>query len=310
MMNIKKTLLVIFSGVLFFSNVLYANNPYYFDHSDLDGTWDLVYYYSSYPSVPTVGYISINNSGEKVTGMLTTEGGNISSGDMSMDDLINGDLSGDIISKENTITISGVMNTDKDVISGSWDSDSGYNGTLTLQKRPRNSTFNSADFTGTWDLTYYYTGSDSEYLGVGTFDGNSKLTNGRLITEEIDFLAGGCIFTDYDNGTAIFSGYYIYNSFIWVTSFTGAMNADKNSISGNWNSWHPNSSGKFILTKHVVSPGDEGGGGCFINNAIHNGSISPKIKNINKIRDSYLLKNKIENIFIKWYYKINFALNN
>lgn len=310
----KKFLLAVCLTVLFLSNVVYANNPYYFDHSDLDGTWDFVYYYSSYSNVPVVGYISINNSGKNVTGKLTTEGVDISSGDISMDDLINGDLSGDIVSKENTITISGIMNEDKDTISGSWDSDSGYNGTFTLQKRPRDSTFNASDFEGTWDLAYYYTDSNSEYLGTGTFDDNSKLTSGRLTTEEIDFSAGSCIFTNYDNGSAIFSGHYIYNSYVWVVSFTGTMNDEKNVISGNWKGWMSDSSGTFTLTKHVASPGGNGsdgggsGGGCFINNAIYNRSISPKIENLNKIRDNYLLKNKIGNIFINWYYKISLLM--
>jgi hypothetical protein len=59
----------------------------------------------------------------------------------------------------------------------------------------------------------------------------------------------------------------------------------------------------YISTGYPLIPPSEGGGGCFIATACFGSPLAKEVEILREFRDRFLIKNKIGNAFVRWYYR-------
>ena len=260
-----KKLFVLMGLVLgFLTTVNLSASAQNFSEADFEGTWDFIYNYSGY-SVVLLGVTTFDATGSLSSGKFLTEGVSFSSGNLSFINTTIGIVSGSLTSITPSVVIdgiSGTMNITKNRIDGIWTNSLGSSGTFYTLKRPTGAqNFSIEDFEGTWDFTYYYTGSTAAYTGETTFDNNGKIISGALTTENKTISHGGATFYDWENGNLFLSisfpddaTYYVFDT------IDGTMGSSKETINGTWEN-SLDYSGTFTGSKQITITDSGGGGG-------------------------------------------------
>jgi len=108
-----------------------------FSISDLEGTWNITYYYTGEPTAFS-GQLAFDNQGILTSGSLTTEQIILKSGGATFYDFNAGIIYCSVLWEDGPNYVVeqmvGTMNPGKDEISGQWADWLGYSGTVTLTK--------------------------------------------------------------------------------------------------------------------------------------------------------------------------------